>query len=115
MKEYLYRYKDIKYETHIQIVLDRYEILKKTKKGVWIRYYHGINKEKKFVLLTTRKQFACETVDKAFESFKHRKQQQLKIYKAKVENIKEVLESLEYNINIDKEAVFKCKSPLYFY
>jgi len=79
MKEFLYRYEEVNYESGIRICLRRYEILRKTPKGAWIIHFQG-TKQEKFILLTAMKQFACETVDKALISFKFRKLKQLKIW-----------------------------------
>lgn len=114
--EYLYRYMEYYYETGIDINLQRYKIIKRTPKGAWIKYYNEIGK--KFVLLSARKQFACETVELALESFKYRKIKQFKIYESKVKNLKHILFSFgigdkkgilfdqKYNVKIDKESKF---------
>ena len=66
-----------------------YEITKRTPKGAWIG--------DKFVRLTATKQYACETLDKAIESFKFRKQRQIKIYSAKLKRAERSLELLTKN------------------
>lgn len=115
--EYLYRYMEHYYSTGINVTLQRYKIIKRTPKGAWIKTY--TNSGKKFVLLSARKQFACETVELALESFKYRKMKQFKIYESKVKNLKhillafdignknEVLFDQKYNVKIDKGNKFE--------
>ena len=91
--EKLYRYdyvlegfsEDYYVEPTVRLTYRKYTIIKKTKCGVWIE--HGRN-GKKFVNLTKRKKFACETLQEALEQFLHRKQRQQFILEEQLRNIK---------------------------
>ncbi len=92
--EYLYRYNDVMHAPSVDeydnpigsgrlvVELSKYRIVRKTPKGCWI-YWSGLRE--KFVLLTGRKRFACETQDEAMDSFVARKSRQIKILKAQLE------------------------------
>lgn len=109
MSEFLYRYDEKVYESYrLPIIeLTQFKILKRTPKGVWIQhhYYKYDRKKddfihKRFILLTARKQFACETKEKALESFKCRKRKQRLILEAKLQSIHAALvvaESMDPN------------------
>ena len=62
----------------------KYKIIRRTEKGVWINNYG----EEKFVLLTARKKFACETQAKALTSFIARKNKQIQILSDQLEHAK---------------------------
>jgi hypothetical protein len=107
--EYLYRIKDVLYappldewdnpigNSQLEVVLTRYEIIKKTNCGYWIN--DGL--EKRFVLMRwangnpVRKIFACESIKEAKESFIIRKQRQIGLYHSKIERAKLALEILK--------------------
>jgi len=77
----LYRYVDFSGTYGVSIMLQKFEVLKQTAKGVWIAY----GESKRFVQFNTRKKFACTTKEEAFDSFKARKKKQVKILKAQLE------------------------------
>jgi hypothetical protein len=64
--------------------IDKYPIIKRTKKGAWIEYEKA-KSGKKFVGFTTNKQFACETDGEALHSYIMRKQAQIKILGKRLE------------------------------
>jgi hypothetical protein len=83
------------YTSHVlyrttNLYLTEYRIIRETPKGVWIEFYDNPKKEK-FVLLTARKQFACRTKQEALKSFIARKNKQIRILTAQLENAKEAL------------------------
>ena len=95
-----YRYQEVRYSNgldqyddplpgHVlKIELRVYEVLKTTKKGVWIAHYgYG----KRFVLNDSRKRFACADKKEALESFKFRKRRQLKILSSQIDDCKEAI------------------------
>lgn len=104
--QYLYRYDEILYSFgldqfddpipgyRMELGLTEYEIVKRTPKGAWIRYplFSLYEDEKKFVLLTARKKFACETKEEALKSFAARKNRQIAILEAKLKVAKEALQ-----------------------
>ena len=71
----LYRYHDFYSEDLLECkpFLFLYPILKTTKCGVWISIYPN----KKFVNLNAKKQWACETIEKARESYLARKKRHI--------------------------------------
>lgn len=87
---FLYRYIDIRvadfsyfdddyHGYHVELRLEKYRILKRTPQGAWIDM-PWIRQERKFVLLTAYKQFACEGTTLALRSFIARKKRQIGIY-----------------------------------
>ena len=60
--------------THVTML--KYPVLKVTPKGAWI----SVLGQRKFVLLTARKRFACPTKVEAKESFIARKRAQIRIH-----------------------------------
>lgn len=84
----LYRYVDCQ----DVVLLERYPIVRRTPKGVWIelapRYdYLNIKPELKFVLNDSRKRWAHETLEGAKESFLARKRVQLDILRNRITDI----------------------------
>lgn len=99
MTEYLYRYEshnvslgidqfDEPIPGHsVSIHLHKYKIIKRTPKGAWIPKYSwsfDSDTEKRFVLLTARKQFASETIEKAKECFIARKKKYIRILESRI-------------------------------
>lgn len=111
--EVLYRYEDRTYSRGVnefddplpgytlRVELYEYPIVKRTPKGAWI--YTGLcfpmpldledRKEQRFVCLTRRKKYACETKEDAMESFRARKQRQISILRAQLQHAKNALEA----------------------
>lgn len=92
-QDVLYRYEDVQYSAGvdeygntintdgpIRIQLYKFNIIKRTPKGVWI----SLNHNKRFVLNNSRKHFACATIEEAKKSFLARKKAQLRIYRARI-------------------------------
>jgi|ERR1700739_1756224 len=84
---------DINYDgdlvgSHMEVTLRKFEVLKTTPKGVWLKQFM---EDKKFVLRDARKRFACPTVAEAFESFRARKARQKRIYKARIADVEDAL------------------------
>jgi len=101
----LYRYEDIlvSYGTdefddplppRLLVRLREYPVQKRTPKGAWIDLGLG---DRRFVLLTARKRFACPTKKEAAESFRERKRVQINILKAQLRRAEQA-----YNIALSK-------------
>lgn len=71
----------------VQVCYDRYKIVKRTPKGAWIDNYG----DRKFVLLTAHKKFACETKELAQESFIARKERQIRILSAQIKQAEQAI------------------------
>lgn len=108
MGGYFYRYEDClvsgspnesgDYGTpYVQVHLRKYDIVKTTPKGVWVKYW-GNQSGKKFILLKARKQFACVTEEEARKSFLARKARQLGIYHARIRNIEEAIRKVSRDL-----------------
>lgn len=65
-----------------EVTLHKFEILKHTKCGIWIRDYGGA---KRFINQTCTKQYAHEKVEDALQSFIARKEKQAHIYRARAD------------------------------
>lgn len=77
----LYRFDDSMYsESSVHLVRRTFPVTKWTKCGAWIDHYG----DKKFVLLTARKRFACRTVEEALQCFRARKKRQVYILRWKL-------------------------------
>jgi len=93
-----YRYSDFSYAPPLNefdepcgisrsaIQVEKYRIIKYTPKGIWIEYISSFN-DKKFILLSARKQFACLTKAAALISFKTRKTRQQSILQAQLKHL----------------------------
>lgn len=87
----LYRYEDTAYasmcddwaghSTHIRLSLETFAVLKETAKGYWIAY---TSCHRKWVSKSSKKRFAHPTADEAWNSFKKRKEAQMRIYREKL-------------------------------
>jgi len=107
MTEVLYRYDMVRWSLGVDqwdnsipghsltVRCSEYHIIRRTPQGAWIEANGG----EKFVRLTARKQFACETRELAAESFRRRKQRHLGILKAQIEDVEKALKL------IDKETL----------
>lgn len=91
-----YRYTDTLYSsgddeygwnTYIRVHLNKYPIIKKTDKGIWLDNFGS----KRFVLLAARKKFACLTIEEALASYKARKNRQIKILVTQLKHANEAL------------------------
>lgn len=72
----------------IEIRLRKYPVIKHTPRGVWIIHNYG---DRKFILNDSRKRFACETKEKAMESFIARKTRQASILRAQLRSVEKAL------------------------
>ena len=81
-------------EHRIRIILNKYPIIKRTDKGAWIQY-HSYDRNKKFVLLTAKKQFASETEEKAKECFIARKKRYIRILRSRLEDAEDAIKIIE--------------------
>ena len=80
----------------VQINLTEYHVIKETPKGVWLRHTGFLMYNwKKFVLLGSRKKFACPTKEEAMVSFIARKRAQIRIYKDRLESAEMALAIVE--------------------
>lgn len=102
--ELWFRYEDVQYAAPLDefdrpcgtgqllVELRKYEVLSHTAKGVWLRLRSG---DKRFVLADARKQFACPTQELAKASFIARKQRQIRIYTARLNQAKKAISIAE--------------------
>lgn len=74
------------YNSDTKFQLSWYKITKRTPKGAWI-FGEGTWTDKKFILLTARKQWASETQHKAIECFLRRKERHLYILNNQVREV----------------------------
>lgn len=105
----LYRYEFIYISTTLgdkyDLVLESYNIIKKTSKGFWIQSLQSSGNhnvfEKKFVLCKSRKAFAYLTEKEALTNFIHRKKKYIEILSHKV-HINEVALGLAKDLLLEK-------------
>lgn len=67
-----------------ELRVSKFDVVKATPYGVWIQPYSWDDSHKKFVRLTAIKQYACETIELAKESFIARKHRQIRILSAQL-------------------------------
>lgn len=72
----------------ISLIYHQFEVVKETPKGVWLDIGFG---EKKFVLKSSKRQWASPTKDVAMQKFIRRKQRHVAILKAQIYNIERAL------------------------
>ena len=101
----LYRYEDVMYAGpvdeygdnsgpgELRVELREYEVVKTTPKGAWIR--RSSIDSKRFVNLQARKKYACPTIEEAAESFRARKNAQIRINQARVVRAQRALHILD--------------------
>lgn len=99
--EYLYRCYSYATNGEMRISIERFDITKRTKCGVWIDN-HGA---KKFINQNARKQWACKTKEEAKESFILRKESQIKILSGQLYNAKLALKILTDDKLSDKTNI----------
>lgn len=73
---------------HSQLYAHVFVVLKVTKCGKWIRDYGG---NRRFILDTSRKRFAQETLELSLESFRARRKRQIGILQARLRAAEEEL------------------------
>lgn len=82
-----------RFETRTELQLHRFKVLKVTPKGVWLNLNCFGNK--RFVLFTSRKRFACATLAEAKESFRARKARQIRIHQGIADEAKWMINQME--------------------
>lgn len=80
------------YGAHTVVTLERFKMLKRTPKGVWLDIGFG---SRRFVLDTATRRFACATVEEALTSFKARKKKQASIYMNRAKLAEEAISMAE--------------------
>lgn len=75
------------YGSSPEIYERKFEVLKETPKGVWIKDWD----RKRFVLRGARKRYACPTREEAYQSFYARKARQVRILKARIREVEEIV------------------------
>lgn len=108
----LYRYEDVQYAGptdelgessgpgDLRVELRTFTVIRETPKGAWI-VAHSMDGPR-FVNLHARKQYACRTLEEAAESFRARKQRQMRIHQAAVRRAQHALDI------INKEDFLSC-------
>jgi hypothetical protein len=105
MSDVWYRYEDVSYAhlsfdvnggesyySTLRVELRKFDVVRRTPKGVWLAV--GFT-DKRWVSTTARKRFACPTVEEARESFRARKQRQMKIHEARADRARRALRELD--------------------
>ena len=95
-------YEPSSYSSHVRVVLRKYPILRHTPKGVWLGWSEY---DRRFVLKSARKRFACPTIEEAKESFLARKRRQISIYEARLRDAREAVVLIENDV-IDARLPF---------
>jgi hypothetical protein len=103
-REYWYRFDTVHYSSfdsdgdlvsvgcaRVEVELRRFPVLSHTPKGAWLE----LGCDKRFVLTNSRKRYACPTIEEAVESFKARKQAQIRILRSQLYTAEEGLRSID--------------------
>jgi hypothetical protein len=72
------------------VQMREYPVLRHTERGVWLENWG--DSPHRFVLRDARKRFACPTREEAWESFRARKEKQLRLLTAQIAHVRRVLE-----------------------
>ncbi|MEX3984002.1 hypothetical protein AB4Y45_33995 [Paraburkholderia sp. EG287A] len=80
-------------ESYSRLYAHTFVVLKVTKCGKWIRDYAG---DRRFILDTSRKRFAHETIELALASFRARRDRQIGILSARLRAAEEELALAQY-------------------
>lgn len=80
----------------VQVYINKYEVLKETPKGVWLKL--GMFSGKRFVLHSSKKRFACPTLAEALESFEARKTRHIRFLQARMDDAREALHKAERKV-----------------
>ena len=111
--ECFYRYEDVRYSNgmdmfdnpnpgySLRVQLSQYPVIKYTPKGAWINVYG----DKKFVLLSAKKRYACPTKEEALECFMYRKKRQLSILNAKVRQVEHAIQLATNGVDGIKQSM----------
>ncbi len=79
----------------IGIRLREFKVIKQTPKGVWVIWRSGIfsdsYEDKRFILRDARKRYACPTKEEAAESYRARKERQVRMLKAQLRDAERAL------------------------
>ncbi len=90
-------------DSYLKLSLDKYPVLKRTPKGAWIRHY-GPFSSRKFVLLTARRKFACDTKADALESFIARKESHIRHLRARLTTAEKALQLGQAKLKLQSET-----------
>ena len=82
----------VSYYNEVYFQYDKYSVLKRTAKGVWLSTPYDKQKGKRFVLDSGRKRFAYPTKALALESYIARKTRHLSILQHQVNDVSRLLE-----------------------
>lgn len=94
----------------VRLILSEYQIIRKTPGGVWIRLPWGVGRrivDRKFILMTAYKKWACPTKEEALESFiarKHRHRDILESRLAVVQRALELAEKMKETVDGKREG-----------
>lgn len=81
---------------------NNYAVIKHTPKGVWLNLHCG---DKRFILKSAKKRFACPTVEEAFISFEARTKRRVNILSSQISDCLEGIEDAKRNMNLWKDRV----------
>lgn len=80
----------------VDIWVNEYKVVKKTKMGKWIliSFFPWPKGKRRFVLDSGKKRFAHETKEDAYKAFMFRKEHQLAILKSQIQSVEHILDYL---------------------
>jgi hypothetical protein len=87
---------------HYEMQFERYLVIRRTPKGVWI---NGENGREKFILNGEGKRYAYPTLKQAIESFGFRKASQVKILKFQLEMADTLLQQVLQSFSVQPEKM----------
>lgn len=90
----------------VRVNIRKFVVEKETPKGVWLQAAFF----RRFVLRGARKRYACPTLEEALESFKARKQAQLRILNTQIGRVELALYHAEQEL--DRERRWPTSAPV---
>ena len=95
MSEIYYRLREqLLYDSEMKIVADKYVLIKRTPKGVWVTAIENGQGKKRFVLDGKGRRFAYTAMKEAIISFKKRKRRQILILESQLTIAKAALNGI---------------------
>lgn len=86
--ETMYRIEEIYDGRTMRETIIKFRVVKATKCGVWIQHQRWDFEPQRFVNLSTRKKYAHPTIEEARQAFRFRKERQVSILSAQLEQAK---------------------------
>lgn len=100
----LYRFQNHGLRCDREVILHKYRVIKRTPCGAWIREYEWEEGKGRWVSLNARKQYACNTEEKALKSFLRRKRCEIAWNRLRMERAESAIRYAEVHFSKSQTA-----------